>query len=536
MFAWGGAPLHVGLNGPPRGPEAGAWGSTDLSSLRDIPTFAGSIRTSLVIVRLVLLCLLPIATGAMPGVAPPGPLGPDTTALTARSPADLAPPDSVRPPHVTLEGWDRRVRMAVWDRSHAYGGLFYDRGLLRRWTPKMDDEYDLDLYAIMPTLADDAAFYAAENGFRTAAGSITTVRFAIESEFRSGTRLAGPIALEVRGVQQEDLQANRAFVELGYHLDLGRGHRLGLRHSFAARKEDLDIEMVYGFRSDRLDAEASVGRLDVLNNVVHDKLNPVPQQADTLRVYEDAPYWLATRLSAPIGPVRVEAVGGFTPTARSNVRSQTDEQVRFAYDSGFAYWGALAEAEVAGPALVVGVLGRGARSNAARTTPPEIAAPSDFASRQAELSGGVFALGRWRSVRAEAWWTRSRVTDRQWGTAFAGSTIGGPYDIDERWTWRRLRLTWAPGRERGPSLGLEYLAALRGFPVDGDLQELRENVLYQLRNARHHRLSAQVGYRFSPRARITLGASYDVDRDPAPFNFRIPPVYDGAYMRLQASW
>ena len=477
------------------------------------------------IVRTVLAAFLGVAAFAAPVGAQSNPTDALPGATETRSPV-----------YVTLEGWDRRVRLAVWDRSHAYGGLFYDRGLLRRWTPKMDDEYTLDLDAIRPTPADDARFYSYPNGFRTSAGSITTVRFAIESEFRMSTPLAGPLSLEVRGVQQEDLQARRAAVELGYHVEVGRGHRLGVRHSFASAKEDLDLELVYGYETARLGVEVSAGRLDVINNVVHDKLNPVPQQADTLRVYETPPYWLATRLTAPVGPVRFEATGGLAPSSHANVRVQTDEQVRFAFDSGFAYGGALAEAEVVGPALVVGAIVQGARSASARATPPDAEEPADYASQQTEQTGGLFGLGRWRFVRAEAWWTRSRVTDRQEGTAFGGSTIHGPYDIEERWTKARLRCAWTPGETRGPTLGLEYLASLRSFPNPEDEKELREAVTPALLNASHHRLTAQVGYRFSPRSRVTFGASYDVDGDPAPFNYRIPPTYDGAYVRLQASW
>ena len=171
--------------------------------------------------------------------------------------------DTVRPRHATLGGWDRRVRRAVWDRGGSYGGLYHDRGVLRHWTPEMDHEYDIDLVSIRPSLADDAAFYASGVGFRTSAGSVTTVRFAIETELRAATPLVGPLGLEASVVQQEDPQADRSFVELAYLVDVGAGHRLGVRHSFASRKMDLDAEVVYRYGGRGLDAEVSAGRLEI---------------------------------------------------------------------------------------------------------------------------------------------------------------------------------------------------------------------------------------------------------------------------------
>lgn len=461
-----------------------------------------------------------------------GPLGAGPAGGSAGGPA---PPDTVAPPrHVTLEGWDRRMRLAAWDRSHAAGGLYYDRGVLRLWTRQMDHEYDLDLFSIKPTLADDAAFYAARAGFRTAAGSITTGSFVIESELRAATPLAGPLGLDVRVVQQEDLSAERAFVELGYHVDLGKGHRLGVRHSFASLKSDLDAEVVYGFRHPRLDAELSVGRLDIVNNLVNVTLVPSPVHFDTLRVYDTTPYWLAGRVSLPLGPARLEAAGGLAPRARADVFSQTDPAARFVYDSAFGYWGALAEVEAWGPALVVGATASQSQSDAARRAPAGARTPSDYAARQTETRGGVFALARWRALRAEAWWTHERRSDRQHGTAFGGSTIDKPYDVEERWDWTRLRLDWAPGRRWGPTLGLEYAAGLRSFPVEGDEQEIEREVLRFYPYGPNRRLTLRAGARFSPRADVTFGASRDLDGDPF-YNDKVR-AYDGAYVRIRAVW
>ncbi|MEO0558001.1 MAG: hypothetical protein AAF170_07440 [Bacteroidota bacterium] len=443
-------------------------------------------------------------------------------------------PDTIQRRHVTLEGWDRRVRTAVWDRSHAFGGLYYDRGVLRRWTPEMDHEYDLDNFSIKPTPADDAAFYAGHHGFRTAAGSITTGSFVIESELVTGATLTGPLDLEVRFVQQEDLQATRSGVEVGYHADLGKGHRVGLRHSVTSLKMDIDAELVYEIDRPELDAELSLGRLDIANNIINEVLVPSSYHFDTLRVYQTVPYWIAGRMSMPVGPIRFEAVGGISPESRADVRSQTVEQARFAYHNTFAYWGGLAETEVLRDHLVVGAVASQSQSDAARRTPDDVVARSHYDARQVQLRGGVFALARWRSLRAQAWWMHERASDRQWGSSFEGSTIDREYGIEERWDWTRLRLDWEPGVRWGPLVGIEYAAALRSFPVEGDQEELQREVVRFFPYGPNRRVTARLGFRFSPNADLTFGASRDLDNDPFfPDQNR---RYDGIHIRVRALW
>ena len=430
----------------------------------------------------------------------------------------------------TLSGWDRRVRLAVWDRSHAAGGRFTDRGVLQRWTPEMDDEYDLDLFATLPTPADDAAFYAAPNGVRTSAGSIRTDRFVSETEARLAVPVAPGVGLGVRLVQQEDLSARRAAVELAYSAGLGRGHRLGLRHSIGETKTDLDVELVYSYAAPSgARAEAALGRLDGLNNLVDAVLVPSPFDTDTVRVYRETPYWSRVRGSLPLGRVRVEAVGGITPWSRVDARSQSGEGAAFVYESRFTYAGVLAETDLS-PRVAVGGEVRGLRSNAERRA---VASADGFAAWQTELRASVFALGRWRAVRGEALLAREHRSDRQSGTAFAGSTIGGPYSVRERWTYLRLRADWQPGA-RGVTLGAELLGALRAFADEADREALQREMSPVFPYGPNWRLLARAGYRVSPRADVVLAFGADLDGDRYfPGQDR---RYDGGHIRLRAVW
>ena len=455
--------------------------------------------------------------------------------LSFAPPSVPAHADTARVRYATLEGWDRRVRLAAWDRSHAAGGIYTDRGAMQRWTRAMDHEYDLDLFTTLPTPADDAAFYAAPNGVRTSAGSITTGHFATETELQVAVPLTRRLRLGARFVQQEDLSARRGAVELSYLVDVGRGHRLGARHSLGEFKSDLDAELVYRYAG-RVTGEATVGRLDVANNFIYATLVPSSYHDDTLRVYEAAPYWATGRVSVPLGRVRVEATGGASPRSRAAVRSQTVPEAQFHYDSRFAYGGALVEAEIAEGrtgGLVVGALASGLRTGTARRTPPGIAAVAGYAAWQSEARLGVFALGRWRTFHAEAWWARERRTDRQDGQAFAGAALNSAYSIDERWTWVRLRADWQPGRRRGPTLGAEFAQSLRSFPAPGDRQEVRQVLAFGPYGP-SRRVTARAGWRFSPAAEVVVGASADLDLDL--FLERTDRRYDSAHVRFRATW
>ena len=459
----------------------------------------------------------------------------------ALAPRDTVEQDSVRRApraYATLEGWDRRARTAVWDRTHAIGGRYQDRGPLRRWSRQMDHEYDLDLYVIRPTPADDAAFYASDGGARSSAGSVTTGHFAIETEIRAAPRVGGPFLLEARLVQQEDYSARRAAVELGYFADLGHGHAVGVRHSFAEFKSDLDAELVWQGERQTWRAEASVGLLDAVNDLINEGLVPDPVHDDTLRVYRGRPLWLAGRGSVLLGPARLEAVGGLAPRRVADVRRQSEPDDRFSLAEAWAHGGLLVESAVVrapGRSLAVGAMVRGTRASASRDGGAPAAARYD--ARQTTWEAGAYALGRWRAARGELWLARERVADRQAGDAFGGSVIDGPFDVAERWTWARARLDWAPGTRSGPTLGAELAAGLRSFPDPDDQDELtRSGLLRFYPYGPNWRASLRAGWRLSPRADFVFGASRDLDGDPFYSDAAERGRYDGAYVRLRATW
>ncbi|WP_397546910.1 hypothetical protein ABUL39_14275 [Rhodothermus marinus] len=56
------------------------------------------------------------------------------------------------PPRGTLLEWGAGLRRLILDRTHGYGGRYYEGGLFRTFTRQMDYEYELDLLTYRFTL------------------------------------------------------------------------------------------------------------------------------------------------------------------------------------------------------------------------------------------------------------------------------------------------------------------------------------------------------------------------------------------------
>lgn len=436
----------------------------------------------------------------------------------------------------TLAGWEDRLHLALRDRRHAYGGLFFDRGLLRRLTPEMDHEYDLDVQTFAFTLQEDAAWYRAPYGFRTYMGSVSTSRFATVSHLRATVPVRERHQVHLSGIQQEDLQAQRFFVELGYAYQLGGAHRLGFTQTVAAYKPDLDFGLFYAYDdADRGQVRFGVTFLDVANNFIFDRLGVDPVLEDTTRSYRRRPRLFALSLaSPPLGRFRAELVAGIQPPARALVASQAEPANRFFFSDAASYLGGLAEYRLA--RITLGTVYRQTRTAIARrpdaSSDVSGALTSDYASRQQHREATLYVLAEVWRLRGEAWLARVRYTDRQQGTDFDEARIPAPLDFEERRLTAHVRLRYVPA-ERGVLAGGAYLAIGRRFPSGRDL------MLRYLRFAPqppHHRLSLHAGYRFTPHAHVVVGANVDLDGDAFYGDGRGLTRYDGGFAQIVVRW
>lgn len=432
----------------------------------------------------------------------------------------------------TLIGWRNRLHIAFRDRRHAYGGLFFDRGLLRRLTPGMDHEYDLDVRTFAFTLQEDAAWYRAPNGFRTYMGSVSTSRFATRSHLRLTVPIRGRHTVRLTGVQQEDVQAQRFFMEFGYDYRLGDAHRLGFNETIAAYKPDLDFSLFYEYgHAESGLARLEVTLLDVVNDFIFDGLGVDPVLEDTVRSYQRKPRLFALYLaSPPLGRFRAEVAAGLQPRARALVASQAVPADRFLFDDEASYAGGLVEYRF--PYVTLGLVYRQTRTSVARRPDVHGALTSDYTSTQHEREAMLYVLADLWRLRGEAWLARTAYTDRQWGTDFAEASIPAPLDFEERRLAAYLRLRYVPAG-RGVLGGLSYLALGRRFPSG---LSLMERYLRFAPFSPNRRLSLQLGYRFTPRATIVFGTNVDLDGDPFYTDGRGLTRYDGGFCQIVMGW
>ena len=437
-----------------------------------------------------------------------------------------------RAPRATLEGWVHDLRVAAWDRSGSVGGMYFDRGVFRYRTPRMDHEYGLDKFTVAFTLVEDADFYAYSNGFRSRAVSVTTSDFAAVTQLHTTAPLGESIDLRIDAELQDDFEARRLALRLGYEVEVAGGHYVGLAHSLAREKPDMDFGLYYRYKGAHgLVAEAEVAALDGLNNII-DGLTASPFNRDTLRNYSKAPYMTTVRIAAPIMPrIRGEVAFGIQPRSVANVRSLNHDSLRFTYENAFRYAGFLVEGDAWPGHVTTGVVAQFTYSTTTRRADPDALDPADYTTRQSYNRFGAFALGRWGPMHAETWLYFDRYTDEQEGTLFGGASIDGPYLFEEARTWLRAEV----GAVTGIGLGatLSYLADLRRFPKG---EGLDDRYLAFIPHRPNHRLTLKLSYHFSDRAAFDGGVSLDLDND----HFFPDPTsrnrYDGIYLRLRANW
>ena len=435
------------------------------------------------------------------------------------------PIDTTRYEHssrATLTGWVDRLHIALRDRQHAHGGMFYDRGLLRRLTSSMDHEYALDLRTYGFTLADDADWYDAPQAFRTYMGSIHRSRFATASHFRSCVALGERHTVTLTGLQQEDLEAERFFVEVGYRYQRGH-HQLGFRQTIASYKPDLDLGLFYAFEG------ASVGQIrmemtlmDVANNFIFNTLGVDAALEDTVRSYRRSPRLLTMQWKSPTWHgLRGEIHAGVQPNAHAEIHTQTMPDQRFTWQDRVHFIGVLLEAQLGG--ITVGAMYRETGTGIMRSAPPGAA----FTSTQASRTTTLYGLARLWKFDAEVWIDHERYRDHQFGTDFDQAVLPVAMDYREVRTTVHTRLVYVPP-DRGLRFAFDYLLDSRTYNDDVRLMNQYLRFPHHTPNGR---LALQVGYAFSRRAYIVLGAAYDAGGDPF-YGDRGLTRYDGGFARV----
>lgn len=451
----------------------------------------------------------------------------------AQGPADSAqtPVGSITAaetaPRVTLAGWATWHRRGVLDRSHSYGGLFYDRGVFRHITPGMDREDAIDRATYQYTPGQEQVWRRHDSGLRLRAGSLTRTQWGITSEIKHAARLAEGHTLHIDAVLQEDFRAQRSLLELSYNWTLAPRHRVGARHTFGRYKADLDASVFYRFGTPSTGwARVEVTALDVYHDFLYDVLGVWRGREEYTRNYTQRPVLAQFAASTPAqGPLHAELRLGWQRPSVKVVQSQVDEAVRFRDREAVHYLGALASYDLG---LVTGGLAYQRDHSALDRRGLRSGLTSDYRTEQRFERAGAFVTGTLGPMRGSAWLFRERYADRQTGTDFSRSTIDQAMDWSETRTNLQLRAYYVPSGT-GWFAGVEYISLARRQNDPFGVMKEQWATSWAGRGLSHYRGPVILGYQFAQGA-VSLGINYDFDGD------RKGDRFDNGFFRFVFTW
>lgn len=438
----------------------------------------------------------------------------------------------------TMRQWEDEILMMIRDREGSAGGRLFDRGIQRRYTPRMDHEYAIDIRGARFSPEEDARFFEARSGIRSFAASTDKSHFATITDVRHVLSIADRHELYFRGRQQEDLRADRFFVQGGFTFNIHRAHHIGFTQTMGSFKPDLDSEIFYESR------EPGIGRLrvgviflDAFNNLIHDGLGVDPALQDTLRSYRNAPRMIRTQWQSPrLGIMSMEAYIGLQPRTASSITTHSDPTFRLDQNERFGYglvsvmadWG-----RIRGSAYIAAWRERSSfRADASSSL------TRDYAISQRETWYGLRFTGKTpvsanRRIEVVIDAALNRYRDHQTGDDFTGASIEEAFHLREDRLELEARIGWVP-ESTGFRASLRWLSDHRNYMEGIDV--LERHYLKFAQWSPNSRISLMIGYDYRQMFRLEVGASFDVDGDAFYSDGRGLTRFDGGFGRLQLLW
>lgn len=395
----------------------------------------------------------------------------------------------------------------------------------------MDHEYDMDLLTYGFTPSDDAVWYRSAHGVRTFMGSIHKSRFATQTRFRHQLHLGGRHTVLLDAMQQEDLAAQRFFIEIGYMYRLDERSQIGFSQTVAAYKPDLDFTLLYALDSPRLGLiQAELGLLDAANNLIFDRLGVDPVLEDTVRSFIRKPriFEMSWRSREWAG-FRREVMVGIQPRSKAVVQSQQTSDLRFRWNEQVHYVASLLEYDYT--LLTTGIMYRHTFGKVGRHSASDARHETAYSAAQSSHSATLYVLAPVWRLRTGLWLTAEGYVDDQSGTAFDQASIEGEMNYRERRLTLHARVEYVP--QRGIRAGLNYFVDHRAFMQGADMMNAYLRFLPWSPNGR---LAMNVGYHFSENAHVVIGGAYDVGGDPFYNDDRGAVRYDGGFGRVVVTW
>lgn len=446
---------------------------------------------------------------------------------------DESPYNHTPPPRSSLAPWAHSRRLMVLDRKQSYGDRTFDRGVFRHVTPNMDREYWLDMMVYQYSPFEHARWMQAGGGIRFRTGSIERDVFALKTTIRSTVPLDDDKKnyFSIEGVLQEDVQANRSWLEMSYAHRFSPQHAVGVRHTFSANKADLDLTPFYRYSSQKWGkAGVELTIQNLYNDFIYQYLGIDAEVLDVLRTYDRNPYLFEVHYSSPKRfDLGGELIVGWQPESRATFASQTTPSFQYREQERVHYVGAILEYRY--DPVAVGLFFKRDASRLQRTSEGD-SLSTNYRSRQTQQRIGAFVKGSWGSFRGEVYAFTGVYNDQQTGSAFDTSVLERSIDFDTEQSGLHSRLLYEP--DGWPYLGVAYAAFRRDLGANPRALVNGWTFQYWDFGPSNYRAIGLIGYRFS-RGSVVMGMGYDLDGDPLFFTERTRR-FDNGFFRFTLTW
>ena len=433
------------------------------------------------------------------------------------------------PLSATLMGWEYQSRLAILDRTAGRDGIATDRGIFQRFTPGMEEDYDLNMFTYQFTPREDRRYYNSPNGVRTYAGNLDISNLAHQTEIRTQIELRPRHLISLQGVAQYDHQFERMYLDFRYEFNLGSNHFLGIYHNMSGQRQNLDAGLSYrlGNPGDGM-MKVEYTFVNYANEFIFEDEQFSSRIADSTRVYENRPAFISGTFSTPeIAGVRAEAVIGYHTETNSEIRSTQLTDQGFKQTEKMYYAGGLVE--YAGDYATVGAKYKRGYTDVGRDTLDHGSMMrGQYHSEQLSQKYGFYLLAGASDFEMESWVWYEEYHDRQQGNYFDFSETDS-LDYRENRVMMRNRIKYTPPY-RGLIAGLESLLEMRDVQSDRDKMRRISPSIRDM-NAR---VTAIFGFRFHPRMSFLAGVGYDLVDEPHYQTLR--DRFDNVFTRIEFRW
>jgi len=419
----------------------------------------------------------------------------------AGSRAAAAQSDSTPSPLVTtIRLWAEDAWFTILDRDAAAGGRFSEDGILQRFQPSIDPDYQVDKIRWAFSMLDNTEWYRQTSGARCYAGSVTTTTFAEGCTFVQSVNMGRQWSAVLHFDTQHTPEVDRSLPRLGFVRTASNGVFWSVETTLVPFKPSTALETGFGWRHPQDGRELAVyfGMLAAFSNFIYQGIGLVGvNSGDSLQDYTRRPYSIRVNFEQPIGAKwRLETRVGIVPlsTVRRYSRWVTDSG--FSQDEEYGFAGSLVQYQ-ATPRLTLG--GFATYVHAMIDRVPSVYAPPEmnFRVTESETHAGGLVLARLGRD-----WVSTNWLGYVWRPYMKTYRSGTSSDVDYE------DVAWAGmvSIERRPARGATGLLAWEWYLMDvtrgvGEVPGMSEAPM-----GRHKKeLRFEFGYRYARRYAFQAG-------------------------------